>query len=206
MDMSKLPRLSQSDAPPPDEAPGLSDEPRMRSAVVATSNETPPRLGSGAEAWISIGIGLLVLFMSPNTLKYVASKISHSPLELFPDPTRPFPAKCDFILYEDGTKIFYRNMPVFWSDVVVTAFALILILDGLVLVWARRAKTVLIAFGITALATAANGIYLFTTIQSGLPIISAFAVLFGVYIAIAQWGYYKALTAFEAASGNNLRA
>ena len=203
MDMSKLPRLSQSDAPPPP-APETSvaaeNEPTRVVERLRSDTAQAPRLGTGAEAWISIGIGILVLAMSPNTMKYMAAVLSHKPAEIFPDPTRPFPAKCDFILYEDGTKILYRNMSVFWSDLVVTAFALVLILDGLVLASARRSRTVLLAFGVTALATAANGIYLFATIQNGLPVISAFAVLFGVYIAIAQWGYYKSLLAFEGAS------
>ena len=134
MDMSKLPKFSQTPAPPPPEQPMMDQaNPGPLSAPAQAAPAVAARPGNGPEAWISIGIGVILLLITPNTLAYFSSKIFHTKFEPFVDPTRPFPAKCDFIMYTDGTKIFYRDMTAFWSDLAVTAFALTLILDGFVM-------------------------------------------------------------------------
>ncbi len=68
-------------------------------------------------------MGVLLLVLAPHSLGYFSSKVFHTTFEPYPDPTRPFPAKCDFLLYDDGTKIFYRDTTDFWSDLAITAFA-----------------------------------------------------------------------------------
>jgi hypothetical protein len=190
MDLSKLPKLSETPRPPPQPGP---EAPRVPVARVE-----PAQFGLGAEAWISLAFGMLLLLISHNTLGYFSSKLFHTSFEPFPDPTRQYPARCDFILYMDGTKIFYRDTVTFWSDLVVTLFAITLILDGLILLRARRAGVILCALAVTTIATLANLFYLVRTISGGLPIISILAVIFGVYIAIYQWNLYKSRTAARA--------
>ena len=196
MDMSKLPKFSQTPPTPPSQAG--DQEAGMPTASVHAARAmsvAPP--GNGAEAWISIGVGILLLIFVPNALGYFSSKLFHTKFEPYPDPTRPFPAKCDFVinLYPDGTKatVYYRDMPEFWSDVAVTAFAFTLLLDGIVMVRARKPLPVLIVLCITVAATVGNLIYLVENMSGGVPIISALAVLFGGYIAMYQWSFYKAL-------------
>jgi hypothetical protein len=183
MDMSKLPRMSQSPAPPPPDDPSTSATQSFNQRV-----EIEPTSSSMGEIWISIALGAILLFLVPTTLQYACSKMFGTTFAPFADPTLPAPAKCDFIMYTDGTKVFYRDMPNFWSDLVVTLFAVVLIIDGLLLMVSRKRPLLLIGFGITILATAANLIYLLATYSKfGLPLMSALAVIFGVYIAIQQW-------------------
>jgi hypothetical protein len=191
MDMSKLPRLSQSPRPP-----DAADEPTAPAAPAAPPPATAAAptyaahdaVGSLAEAWISLAIGALLLFFVPYTLQYASSKLFGTSFVPFADPTRPFPARCDFIMYNDGTKIFYRDLPNYWSDMAVTAFAIVLILDGLILLLARRRGFVAVAFVFTLLATAGNLVWLIGSYsQYGFAMLSALAVIFGVYIALYQW-------------------
>jgi hypothetical protein len=188
MDFSKLPKLSKSDPLPANEVAPTTD-----STAPSFPGREPAQFGTGAEAWISIAIGVLLLLFIPHTLGYFSARFFHTKFEPWPDPTRPYPAKCDFILYSDGTQVFYRDTLNFWSDLAVTAFAFTLILDGIVLVRARRPLPVLTVFCITVAATLGNLFYLVRTFSGGLPWISTLAVIFGVYIAIYQWNLYQSL-------------
>jgi hypothetical protein len=71
---------------------------------------------------------------------------------------------------------------------------MVLIVDGILMVRARRPTVVLAALILTVLATLGNLIYLVATFSNGLPIISALAVVFGVYIAISQWSVFRTLS------------
>jgi hypothetical protein len=215
MDLSKLPKLSQtqnpgSGEPPAQTAPSSSPAPAtefcracglpLRAGArfcdacgAATVRTSTGRAQLGAEVWINVAMGVLLLVLAPHTLGYFSSRVFHTTFEPYPDPTRPFPAKCDFLLYDDGTKIFYRDTMEFWSDLAITAFALTLIVDGIVMAFARRPFPVLCAFILTSATTLGNLFYLARTMNSGLPIISAMAVIFGVYIAIQQWKTFQSL-------------
>ncbi len=158
----------------------------------------PARTGAtaasaGAEAWISIAIGIILLILTPNTLTFCSSKIFHTTFAPYPDPTRPFPAKCDFILYDDGSKQFYRDRPEFWSDLAITTFAAAMIVEGFTLILSRRRSAMIFALGLTVAATLLNlGYVIATTSKYGWPILSLLAVVFGVYIAIQQWTHLRA--------------
>jgi hypothetical protein len=205
MDLSKLPKLSQSPAPPSDGAtsenaaansPGHSAAPPR---AAAPNSYLPPPTTTLAEAWISLAVGALLLLMVPYTLQYASSKVFHTHFAPFLDPNVPPPAKCDFLQFvntSDGTitRVYYRDTAQFFSDLAVTGFALVLIVDGFVLLLARNRPLVIFAFGLTVLATAGNLYYLVATYsQQGLAMLSALAVAFGVYIAIQQWNLLKSL-------------
>jgi hypothetical protein len=79
----------------------------------------------------------------------------------------------------------------------VTIFAFVLIIDGFLMIRARRPMVVMAALCLTVIATVANLIYFVGTYNSeGLAIISALAVVFGIYIAISQWTVFRALSMF----------
>lgn len=186
MDMSKLPRLSQTNkddaptpvagqqtgapAPPPGNVPDY--QPRY------DPRDIEP--GVGGEVWISIAVGLILLLMFPRLLKF----LSHALFGTFFAPyTMP-----------NGTEVAYTSTPDFWSDLGVTLFAIVLIVEGVALVLGRRRPgVVMFAFGLTVLATLYNLGYLVMSFSTmGLAYISAFAVAFGVYIAMYQWNLLKA--------------
>jgi hypothetical protein len=185
MDMSKLPRLSQTNkddapepitgqptSPPPPMADPYRDDPRRRDPAVDYDS------GVGGDVWISIAVGVILLLVFRRMLQYV----SHI---LFGTFFAPY-------LMSDGTEVSYTSTPDFWSDLGITTFAIVLIVEGIALAIGRRRPAVVgFAFGLTVLVTLYNVGYLIMSISSGLPIVSAFAVAFGVYIAMYQWNMLK---------------
>lgn len=204
MDLSKLPRLSQTEQPPPPAAPVAAPPAARPTAGEPPAPQQPPLAQptpaeqervvyvehvapGGPEAWISMAMGMLFLLMIPHTLTYASSKLFGTTFAPWPDPTQPYPAKCDFKLFTDGTKIFYRDSPDFWSDLFVTCFAVVLIFDGLIILWVRKRLLIMAAFTMTILVVLLNLGYLIKSMSGGLAMLSAVAVTYGVYIAIFQW-------------------
>lgn len=211
MDVSKLPRLSQTaPLPSPVPAPPAAGTPADIPGVGVPPGPAIPAAGSyapawcrkchapnapnsrfcascgagvggetgaapveiGAEAWISVGLGVLLLFITPRLLQY----LSHVAFGTFFSP---------YLL--DGKEVPYTAQMDFWSDLGITLFALVLILDGIILFAARKTWLVATAFALTVAATVYNFGYLLTTFSSGIALISALAVLFGAYMAVQQW-------------------
>jgi hypothetical protein len=193
MDLSKLPRLSKTDGPPPTES---QIAPPARSPIPLPAELSGTYRPGLAEAWISIGVGVILLLVFPYTLQYFSSKLFHTPFAPFGDPDKPFPAKVDYEVWMQGGntyRIYYRDTTKFWSDLVITAFALVLILDGILMVRFRKLPVVLFALCLTVAATLGNLIYLVKTYSQGLALTSALAVLFGGYIAMSQWSLARAM-------------
>src|SRR5438067_848485 len=127
MDMSKLPKLSQSDRPAPPEQPAPIPENSYEAAAALQSRD-----GAGAEAWISIAFDVIPLLLSPRLLQYLFSPSTFPQKWTFFDP--------------QGNPLTYTRSVFFWGDLALTAFALVLIVEGLVLIFARRAAPVAFAF------------------------------------------------------------
>ena len=167
--MSKLPRMSQTPAPPPLEPP-------------RHEHQSPPTLeysrsSGSAEAWISIAIGVILLLAYPFTWQWLLSLVSSY--------------KAPFLPITDvttGKEIPYPQSIFFFSHLSVFTFGVVLIVDGLVL-FTRRVGLTMAAFVLTMMATGWNLLYVLKALLGGegLPLISALAVAFGVYIAIHQW-------------------
>lgn len=210
MDISKLPKLSQTPSPPPaDEASPTAVPPEAGFPVAVVPNQAPTvwcrtcnapnpsgtrfcgncgaeltpsagtdirsaDVGGGAEAWISIGLGVILLLMNPRLFQYIFHVC-------FGTHFAPY-------VMDDGTEVPYTDQLDFWSDLGITLFGIVLIIDGFVLFIARRRTLLWIAFALTVATTAYNAGYLAMTFsRGGLAIISAFAVLFGGFIAAYQW-------------------
>jgi hypothetical protein len=206
MDLSKLPRLSTTASPTPNDTdPTAPEQPLVSTtsappagycacgaplragarfcdscgspvaAPSATLNYSrDPDAGTGAEVWLSVAIGLLLLLMQPRLLKFLAHKLFGTFFAPYIDP-------------ETGNEVPYTAQLDFWSDLGITLFAFVLILEGLAIAFARRRGVVAAAFALTALTTVYNLAYLLYTFNQGIAILSAFAVAFGVYIAIFEW-------------------
>lgn len=219
MDISKLPRLSQTSAPPPADAmeptpappadaafPVVNPTPAIPAATAlnpawcrrchspnAPNSRFCATCGAGiggetgaapvevgAEAWISIALGALLLFLSPRLIQYITSPSTFT--WTFSDET--------------GAPLAYTKSVYFWGDVALTSFAIVLILDGLVVMFGRRARIVLFAFVLTVLTTLVNAGFIAMMLAKGyaLEYMAAIAVIFGGYIAAYQYRLWKSLT------------
>jgi hypothetical protein len=169
MDLSKLPKLSETEeSHPPSEPTGSAPPPPDPERPI------PPAIGL-PEAWISIALGVLMLFVYPNTLRYI-----HSPA-IF-EQINP-------VTDAQGNTIPYTKSVFFWTDLGVTVFALALIVEGIVLAAARKIAPLVYAFCLTVLAAVFN----VAVIAYAYPLIGGFPVACGIgvvvlgYMALTQW-------------------
>lgn len=173
MDISKLPKLSKTDAPPPPAQPEVSaDKP-----VAAPQNygRAPQEPATFAESWIGFAVGVILLLMFPTMIKYISSR-------LFGTFFAPFENS-------DGTQVPYPKVyPQFWSDLCTTLFAIVLIVEGLVLAFFRKKWVIAAALVLTGITTVLNVWYVMATFSNyGAPIVSLFAVVFGIFICTYEW-------------------
>ncbi len=178
MDLSKLPKLSESPAPappPPQVAP--------QRPAVAPREDLALRESPAAEAWISIAIGVILMLLSPRLFQFILAPGTFDQKWTFNDPS--------------GAPLAYPKTVFFWGDVALIAFALVLIVEGLVIAFGKSAALLAVAFVLTALVTALNFFYVVAMMWSGYgaQIFSLLAVAFGGYIAFYQWRLLKAMLA-----------
>jgi hypothetical protein len=176
MDYSKLPKLSQTPPPPPAEpdAPSKPSWPAETAPI-----ERAGQAAAGPEAFVSIAIGVLLLLMAPGLIKFLING----------DPGG--------ISDEAGQPMRYVDSVFFQGDLALTAFALVLIVEGLVIAFVRRPALVLAALALTVLATILNLLFVVNMQRAGygLQILSALAVIFGIYIALFEWRVYRQMRA-----------
>jgi hypothetical protein len=176
MDISKLPKLSKTSEPAPPPVPADDTQPAtapIHYAVVPSSIGFP-------EAWISIGLGVLLLFVFPNTIRYI-----HSPADF--ESNNP-------VTDANNNAISYPNSVFFWTDLGVTVFAAALVLEGIVLAAARKIGPLRIAFAVTVLAAIFN-VFMIVHAQPviGFPMICGVGVVVLGYMALTQWRLIAAL-------------
>jgi hypothetical protein len=243
MDLSKLPKLSQT-PPPADNAAGPaptagSAAPKVElfcrcgAAIMPGTNFCShcganyyeavggrggerSLSGGGAmwiEAFLSIAVGLFLILIAPNGIKYLSATLSGRAYTPYAHPTDPN-QHVDYLRYQDPatgviTDYTYRDMfDAYWSDMAVTTFALALVLEGIVLALVRSRWIVLLSALLIAVVTVFNLWYViasYTRINPitrqtyGLAPTSAIAVIFGVVMT----GYQLML--FKELSGSRLR-
>ncbi|HEY2587072.1 MAG TPA: hypothetical protein VGI81_15100 [Tepidisphaeraceae bacterium] len=176
MDLSKLPRLSKTETPAPNENHAVEPSPDPPPAArPVVSHE--PRTGHGPEAWISLVIVAFLLFMYPRFLQWASSRIFHTHFG-------------EFML--DDKVVPYQTVPEFWMDLGPVLFGIVLLLDGIVLLAMRRRGLVAVVFVLTVLATLYNLGYMVLSFgRYGFAPISFLATAFGAYIAWFQWRILK---------------
>jgi hypothetical protein len=124
----------------------------------------PSRL---AEAWFSIVIGAILIFMMPNTVKYLLSSahLAEAPLITMGDQIIP-----------------YARSAFFLPDLGVDVFGAVLIVDGLLMLLVRRRGRLYVSTGLMAVAVGMNLIAMIVAWPTlGFQIICALAVGFGGY-------------------------
>jgi len=193
MDLSKLPKLSRtSEGQPPPLQPGSPDNAAQVPDAELAPTGPPPAArppadyfaGAAsiglAEAWISIALGIFVLFIFPSTIRYI-----HSPAAF----EQNYP-----VTDEQGNTIPYTKSVIFWTDLGVTVFGVALILEGLALAGARKIGPLLVAFVVTVLAAIFNVIVIAHAypINGFQPFCGIGVVVLG-YMALTQWRLISAL-------------
>jgi hypothetical protein len=183
MDFSKLPRLSQTQTPETSE-PVAAGEASAAPSQPSRAGEEPRILsGRGPEAWISIGVGLIVLFAFPHFTQWLVHTVFH---------TKTVPSFLP-ITDENDVEIPYQKSIFFMSDLCVAMFAYALILEGITLVLAKRPIVVAFALLVTGAAVILNLYYLITSFGEGFPLVSAIAVVFGGYMLWYQWSLFQVM-------------
>jgi hypothetical protein len=174
MDLSKLPKLSNTTGsqPPPATADAPEPSPQAQPAASQPQELPVPAIGL-AEAWISIGLGILILFIFPNTLHYIFSSTQFQQENTFTD--------------KQGNAISYGQSIFFWTDLGITVFAAALIVEGIILAFARKMGPLYIAFVLTSLAAFFN-IYVIFKSRSEIdfPLFCGVAVVILGYMALTQ--------------------
>jgi hypothetical protein len=198
MDLSKLPKLSQTAKPSTDAAePSPIAESRSEPAggAFCPTCGSPLRAGarfcdscgaqmgrapmprSGADAWISIAIGVILLFLFPHLIVYL----------LHPGTTQ-----FDAIDAQTGASIPYAHSAFIWPDIGVTFFCLMLIVDALLMLLIPKRGVAILGLVLAAACAALN---LFVVIRSmniiGFQVICAIAIAFSIYIAIQRWSIIR---------------
>jgi hypothetical protein len=181
VDLSKLPRLSNSTDSTPPNAP----EPEATTPIpadVATQSTTARHQTFVADSWLSIAIGLILLLISPRIWQYLFSKSLGTPFTwTFSDPA--------------GNPLPYSQTVFFPGDIAFAAFAISMIIEGLVVAIARRPVTIAASLALTILATVLNLGYVVYMMQKGygFQLYSGLATAFGGYIAVYQSQIFKAM-------------
>ncbi len=187
MDMSKLPRLSNTAENVPPSQPENSSTLPPHDQPIPARSEPPysePAMTQGmlmgAEAWLSIVIGIILLLLTSRFLQFLAGKITHAEFSWeFNDAA--------------GNPLAYSQTVFFWNDLGLVIFALCLIFEGLVLGFLRHPFWLKLGFALTLAAIALN---LFTVAKSlpvvGFQFMPALAIAFGVYIGMHEWALLKA--------------
>lgn len=197
MDISKLPKFGgdrdDRDAPTPAAPPptpmGLDTQP-FRPQATPYNTPAPAAPGGFAEAWLAIAVGVILLLLSPRLIQYLVAPESFAKKWSFTAP--------------DGSPLAYPQTVFFWGDVALTAFAATLILEGLVLGFARRPIVAAAALAITAVVALGNLVYVVAMLAKGydVQLMSALAVALGAYGCTVLYQRYRALQAAAAASSS----
>jgi hypothetical protein len=199
MDLSKLPRLSETDkhaASPGSPAAaehGDADAPARREPIPVERVSA----GVGAEVWISLIIGIILMLLGQSFARWSIATLSGQPFHTN-------------VHWTDGPKagreVDYWELSGFtaWTDMAIFLFGLAMVLEAamLAVVYSRMGGKVLlttIALGVTVVATALNLFVCFKLFGVGiLPLMSALAVAFGGYMCVYEWRLLGALRSTRA--------
>lgn len=203
MDISKLPRMSETGkhAPPPasaDQAEARPDVERHPSDVEHRAVE-PVRVGIGGEVWMSLIIGLILMMAGWTFARWAIAKMTgqafHTNVKWTAGP-------------KAGQEVDYFELQGFtaWTDMGLFLFGLALVLEAamLAVVYSRAGGKVvltMLALLVTVLATALNLFVAAKLLGIGImPLMSALAVAFGGYMIMYEWRLLQQLRCISARS------
>jgi hypothetical protein len=182
MDISKLPKFSDSPLPPP---PPNEPEP-----VAEMSARPYQSAGIGANVWVSVVIGLLMIFMGLNFGKFVVAKLTGQPYHTnYTWPAAPGTEG-------PGPEVAYFDLQGFtaWSDMGEFLFGMVLLLEAaakaaIAIRPGYTSRFILFLAVVLTLATVLLNLFVCYRLMSVqiTPIISGLAVAFGGWIMVDEW-------------------
>jgi hypothetical protein len=156
---------------------------------------TPSRSpATGAEIWISLAIGLILMLMGARFGTYLISLITHE----------AFHTGVNWVAGpKAGQEVGYWELEGFtaWTEASLWLFGFTMVFDAILLYFAGRERLwlIAIAFALTAAVCAFNAFVCAKCFSAGItPLTSLVALAFGIYMAIYQWGLLKDVMAVQA--------
>lgn len=189
MDLSKLPKLSQTPAPPSPAAPAPTALPPQQ-----MPQQVHHPVGIAGMVWFNAIIGLLLVWMGQNFGKYVLSLITGQPYHTgFNWQSGP----------KAGQEVAYPDLEngVMWTDASLFLFGVAILAEAVVLALASRQKASVallltnVAIGLTVLSTLISLAACAQLFRLGvLPHLSLLAAAFGGYMVAYLWRLRAAYT------------
>jgi hypothetical protein len=192
MDMSKLPKLSQTPATPPQDEPvdAQSTPSPLRAKDAGSTGLDGFSMG---DIWFSLIVGVIFLLIGRSFGEYSLAKLSHRPYHTGQVWSDEAPKAGQEVEYPELT-----GNPML-TDSAMFLFGLAIVLDaGIRVAVLRRARFSLplayVGFALSAGVTVYN-LYVAGVLLKGgvLPLMSLLAVAFGGYVAFSEWQLIKAL-------------
>src|SRR5688572_21191122 len=193
MDLSKLPKMSQTPNPP-DHTPDPQGDPQRPPQRPADHEPLPMDAGVGGAVWISIALGVVMMLLGRSFVGWALAKLTG----------RPHSTGVDWMAGpKAGQPVEYWELQglTAWTDSGLFLFGLAMVLEGLMLAvlnssLSHRAK--LLAVGCALfLGVAATGYNLLVVVRlMGIgitPLMSILAVAFGVYMVLYEWKLLRVL-------------
>ena len=189
MDLSKLPKMSQTPTPPPPEpTPQPASQPIDYQDQIAHVQS-----GVGGMVWISVILGALCIWLERRFGAYLLAKLSG----------REFHTEINWVSGpKTGQEVAYWELggSTAWTEASIFLFGLALVLEALAL-WVISSKmggkkpVLAISLLVVVIATAFN---LFTVVrimgEGVLPLMSGVALAMGGYMAMYQWKLLRVLS------------
>ncbi len=191
MDMSKLPRLSNTH----ENAPAPSADPAEGESSEVPTARPAQQIGHGsafgAEVWLSVVLGIIFMLVGGNFGIYFADRAMNRPFHTHVEWSPGTPLAGQEVAYPDLQGF------VMLTDASFFLFGLALFFDGIVLMVSAASSRfhkpmIYLGLAITAVAVAFNVYACGKLMSNGItPLISLLATAFGVYIGIHQWTMLK---------------
>ena len=202
MDMSKLPRLSKTDRPA-----AASEQPNPSSDPVPVQPDSKPSQmnygdhplpPAGAEVWLSLVIGVILMWVGRSFALYLSATIVGRTYDTGARWTTPDRA---------GQPVSYFQLQGYtaYSDSAIFLFGLAMVLEGLALAHVHsrmggKLPVLMVALVLSVAATLYNLVVAGILMSAGFtPLMSALAVAFGSYMAVYQWKLLRFLRTGAAA-------
>ena len=183
MDLSKLPKLSNSSevAPP---SPVETTPP-------AQNFQHSSRVAIGAEIWVSLIIGLIMLFLGRNFAHFSVATISGKEFHTGVNWTAGPKEGQEVAYFELSGHTAWTEMGLFFFALVLLVDASLLLLNAVVLK-GKNSTVVMLAMQLTFLALVVNGIAAVLVFSDGIiPILSALALAIAGWILADQYRMLK---------------
>jgi hypothetical protein len=188
MDLSKLPKMSQTAQAERERAAGEAQragDPPAAAGATARERAVPGYADEpvvGAEVWISAVLGLVFVVMGWNFARYLIARGTGQAFHTGVEWSAGTP--------KAGQEVGYFELQGYtaWTDASMFVFGLAMLADGALLLASRRASVVWAGFALTVLAVAMNLVTAGLAFSAGImPLFSIVAVAIGGYMLAYQW-------------------